>query len=53
MKIGDLAKFHCFDGSIEVKITEINDNIVCGKSEFGYHWSNPKDVELMPDSNDC
>lgn len=52
LQIGDLAKFHCFDGSIiTVQITEINDDIIYGKSEFGYHWANLKDVEVTKGNN--
>jgi len=52
LSVGDLAIFHCFDGStIEVQITEINDEIVYGKSSIGGHWANPKDVELISKNN--
>lgn len=51
LSVGDLAVFHCFDGStIEVQITEIHDKIVYGKSSIGYHWANPKNVELISDT---
>ncbi len=52
ISVGDLAVFHCFDEStIEVEITEINDGLIYGKSQFGSHWANPKDVELISKNN--
>jgi len=52
ISVGDLAVFHCFDGStIEVQITEICDKIVYGKSSIGNHWANPEDVELVSKNN--
>jgi len=52
LSVGDLAVFHCFDGStIEVQITEIHDKIVYGKSSIGEHWANPKDVERISKNN--
>ncbi len=52
ISVGDLAIFHCFDGStIEVEVTEINDGLVYGKSQFGSHWANPEDVELISKNN--
>lgn len=48
LKIGDKVKFHCFDGStIDVEVTEINDGLVYGKSQFGSHWADMKDVERI------
>ena len=48
LSVGDLAIFHCFDGStITVQITEIHDGIVYGKSSIGVHWANPKDIECI------
>lgn len=48
LQVGDFVKFHCFDGStVVVQITEIHDGIIYGKSEFGYHWANPENVELI------
>ena len=48
LSVGDLAIFHCFDGStITVQITEIHDGIVYGKSSIGVHWANPKDIERI------
>lgn len=52
ISVGDLAVFHCFDGStIEVQITEIYDKIIYGKSFIGEHWANPEDVELITKNN--
>lgn len=52
ISVGDLAVFHCFDGStITVQITEIRDKIVYGKSSISYHWANPEDVELISKNN--
>ena len=48
LKIGDKVKFHCFDRStIVVKITYVDNGIVYGKSQFGSHWANISDVEIM------
>jgi hypothetical protein len=48
LKIGDKVKFHCFDRStIVVKITNVDNGIVYGKSQFGSHWANISDVEIM------
>ena len=48
ISVGDLAVFHCFDGStIEVQITEIRDKIVYGKSSIGNHWANPENIEII------
>jgi len=37
--------------TIEVQITEINDEIVYSKSSIGGHWANPEDVELISKNN--
>ena len=48
IEIGDKVKFHCFDGgTIIVEVTEINDGLIYGKSQFGTHWANPENVELV------
>ena len=52
LSVGDLAVFHCFDGStIEVEVTEINDALIYGKSQFGNHWADIKDVERIAKNN--
>lgn len=48
LKIGDKVKFHCFDGStIVVEVTNVNNGIVYGKSQFGSHWADMRDVEII------
>ena len=52
LSVGDWAVFHCFDGStIEVEVTKINNGLVYGKSQFGSHWADMKDVERISKNN--
>ena len=47
--IGDLVKLHCFDKSvITIKVTEIHENILYGKSSSGSHWGNKNDIGPIP-----
>ncbi len=48
LKIGDKVKFHCFDKStIVVEVTDINNGIVYGKSQFGNHWADMSNVQII------
>lgn len=49
LMIGDWVELLCADRSIiPIRITEIHENILCGKSTFGSHWGNINDIMPIP-----